>query len=323
MINLFRLLALVLLVAGKPASAEAPRVVASIKPVHSIVAAVMEGVGAPTLLVSGAATPHSYAMRPSDARALASADLVFWVGPALESFLAKPLSVLPDSAKVVRLIDAEGLHRLPVREGGAFEAHEHGHEHGHAHQRAEPGHDHGHDHGHGPDGAIDPHVWLDPHNAEVMATAVAAALADRDPAHAERYGDNARRLVRELEALDAELREAIAPLHGIPYVVFHDAYQYFEAHYGLQPAGSITIEAERAPGARRVAEVRDRIVALGARCVFGEPQFRSDIVDTLIDGTGARAATLDPLGAALDAGPALYAALLRNLAADLRGCLAG
>jgi zinc transport system substrate-binding protein len=303
-----------------PARAEVP-VVASIVPVHSLVAGVMEGIGTPHLLVPGGASPHSFALRPSDARKLEQAKAVFWIGPALETFLERPIDALARKAAVVALIDAEGVKRLSYREGGPWEAHEH--EEG----KAAPGkdshaHEHGHAHGDTHTGS-DGHVWLDPQNALAMTGAIAEALGKADPANKARYEANAARVAARLQALDAALAKTLAPARGKPYIVFHDAYQYFEARYGLTPAGSITVSPEVSPGAKRLVEIRDRIRKAAAICVFAEPQFEPKLVRTAIQGTDARAATLDPLGARLTPGSDAYFDLLRNLAADLTACLKG
>ncbi|HEY0838399.1 MAG TPA: zinc ABC transporter substrate-binding protein ZnuA [Azospirillum sp.] len=297
------------LLAAAPAVADGPKVVASIKPVHSLVAAVMQGVGEPALIVRGAASPHDYALKPSDARALQNADLVFWVGERLETFLVKPLASVPKKVRVVGLMDSVGITLLEAREGGAWEAHDHGHEHRHDHA--------GEDHG-----DLNSHVWLDPANAKVMAESIAVALAARDPAHAAAYTANAEAYAKRLDALDAELKAALAPVAARPFVVFHDAYQYFEKRYGLNAVGAVTVNPERRPSAKRVAEIRARIKTLGAVCVFAEPQFEPKLIDTLIEGTGARKGTLDPEGAALPVGPELYPTLLRTLAGSLTDCLA-
>ncbi len=312
------LLAVAALLSAAPALAGPPKVVASIKPVHSLVAAVMEGIGEPALIVRGAASPHSYALKPSDARALAEAELVFWVGPALEGFLAKPLAATATRARVVSLLEAPGLRRLAAREGGVWEAHGHGHGDSH-------GHDHDHDHdraGDGPPPAeVNTHVWLDPVNARAMVAAIADALADADPANAAAYRANAERAGHRLDALDAELKATLDPVAAKPFVVFHDAYHYLEARYGLNGVGAITVSPDRRPSARRLSAIRARIAELGAVCVFAEPQFEPALVDTVLRGTGARKGVLDPEGAGLADGPDLYPALMRAAVASLAGCL--
>lgn len=304
-----------------PALADAPKVVVSIKPIHSLVAAVMQGVGEPALLVRGGASPHSYAMKPSDAKALSAADIVVWVGPELEGFLEKPLKANAPKAKLLTLMELKGLTLLESREGGAWEAHDHGHE-SHDHK----GHDHkthdhkGHDHGDEHE-ELNSHIWLDPANARAIVVATAEALAARDPADAEAYRTNADRTLQALDALDAELKATLAPLKDKPFVVFHDAYQYFEARYDLSAVGSITVSPDRRPSAKRLSAIRAKIGGLGAACVFAEPQFEPALVQTVVEGTKAKTGVLDPEGADLAEGVALYPTLLRNLAASLRGCL--
>lgn len=299
-------------------------VVTSIKPVHSLAAAVMAGVGEPFLIVEAAGSPHSYTMRPSEARALQDADVVFWVGADLESFLAKPIAGLGGDARVVALAEAEGVRLLDTRSGGSWDGHAHDDEHedddahGHAEHDA---HDDEHEAHPSHDGK-DMHLWLAPDNAQAMVRAMAAALADADPANAERYRANAEATVARIAALDSELAERLEPVRQTPYVVFHDAYQYFERHYGLNAVGSITVAPGRNPGARRLYEIRERIVDLGARCVFAEPQFEPALVETVTEGTTARAGVLDPLGAAIPAGGDAYFILMRELAESLEGCLA-
>lgn len=289
-----------------PALAEGPAVVASITPVHSLAAAVMEGVGEPFLLVKGASSPHDYILKPSDARALNGAKLVFLVDDrVLENFLAKPLAALAGKAKVMRLAAAPGVRRLGPREGGAWESHDH----------EDDKHDH-HD-----EAELDPHLWLDPRNAKAMTEAMAAALAEADPARAAAYRDNATKALARLDALDSDLKARLAPAAGKPFVVYHDAYQYFEAAYGLTAAGSVTVSPERKPGAKRLKAIRAKIADLKAACVFAEPQFDPRLAGTLAEGTGARTGILDPLGAALSPGPGLYPQLMENLAEGLTGCL--
>jgi zinc transport system substrate-binding protein len=300
---------LALLLAAAPAAADPPRVVASIKPVHSLVAAVMDGVAVPELLVPGNASPHVYSLRPSDARRLEAAELVLWVGPVYESFLAKPLAALGEKARIVTLSQAEGIAMLPARGGGAWDAHEHGPAHRHAHGAA-----------HDDD---DGHLWLDPENGKAIVGIAVAALSALDPANAARYAGNGDRARGEIDALDARIEARLAPFGTTPFIVFHDAYQYFERRYGLRAAGSLTVSAEQKPGARRVREIRARIEQAGAACVFAEPQFEPSIIDTIIAGTKARSAVLDPLGAGLPEGPTLYGAMLDRLAASLAGCLGG
>lgn len=302
------------------AGSEPPNVVASIQPVHSLVAAVMAGVGEPTLLIGGGASPHTASLRPSQAAALQRADVVFWIGESLETFLARPLAALPGHARVVALADAPGVTLLPARRGGIWVAPDHAHAgdsddgHGHA--------DGGDDAGTRVDrSATDMHIWLDPINAKAMAEAIVAALAQADPDHAGRYRTNGAALREKIDDLDRALRAELSAAAGRPYIVFHDAYHYFEARYGLTPAGSMTVHPDRSPGAATLSAVRARIADAGAACVFREPQFEPALVRTVTQGTGARLAVLDPLGTDIAPGPEAYFTLMHRLAAALRDCL--
>lgn len=319
----------------------APEVVVSIKPVHSLVASVMKGVAEPDLIVEGAASPHTYSLKPSNARALEQADVVFWVGSGLEAFLSKPLESLAGKAKVVELEDIDGLRKLPFREGGAFEAHDHaaeGHAHGDHEDKDHEGHAHdtgsaheehaehaeheehadhdGHQHG-----GTDMHLWLDPDNAALMAEVIAETLAQVDPENAAVYVENAKALRAELSSLDVEIRKTLAPTEGKRAVVFHDAYQYFESHYGLRVAGSITVSPETMPGAERLSQIKAKISELGVACVFAEPQFDPRLIEVVTAGTNAKTGTLDPEGATLEPGAALYGDLMRQLAKSAADCM--
>jgi zinc transport system substrate-binding protein len=308
-------------------AAAAPNVVVSIKPVHSLVAAIMQGVAEPKLIVDGAASPHTYSLKPSNAKAIESADVVFWVGHGLEAFLEKPLEALASKASVVELDEARGLEKLKFREGGAFEKHVHDDEHadgdgehkdGHDHGKAEHAHDDGHDHDHG---EYDMHLWLDPMNAKAMAAEIERTLLAADPANAATYQENAKNLMMRLDALDTEIAETIKPVKDRPFVVFHDAYQYFEHRYNVVTAGSITVSPETMPGAERIKQIHAKVRELGATCVFAEPQFEPKLVRVVTEGTEAKSATLDPEAATLTPGPDLYFDLMRGIAASLRNCL--
>ncbi|PWV60567.1 zinc ABC transporter substrate-binding protein ZnuA [Plasticicumulans acidivorans] len=310
----FLLMAAMLGVASSAAAA--PKVVASIKPVHALVAAVMDGVATPTLLLDNRASPHDFALKPSAARAINEADVVFWIGDALEGFLVRPLAAAP-RVRSVELADAPNLKTLAPREGGVWEAHQHGAEAHGAHDHDEHEHEGEDEHGH----HLDPHIWLDPANARAMAAYIVSTLSEVDAAHAERYRANGQRLDGELAALQEQLAKRVEAVRGRPYVVFHDAYQYFEARYGLQAVGSITVSPELKPSAQRLRAVREKIAQSGARCVFAEPQFDPALIATLIEGTPARAGRLDPLGVDVPAGPAAYTQTLTELADGFVDCL--
>lgn len=300
-------------------AAERDGVVVSIKPLHSIVSAVMQGVGEPKLIVQGAGSEHTYSLKPSDADAIEHAKVIFWAGPSMETFLDKPIDTLGEGAKVVALGEADGLTRLKFREGGPFEAHDHGHE-GHDHAAEGPEGGHGHEHGHGHN-EYDLHFWLDPQNGKVLAADIAKTLAETDPEHAAQYEKNAKDYGEKLDALTRDVANELAPVKNKPFIVFHDAYQYFENRFGVKAAGSITVSPEKAPGAARIKEIHEKIKSLGAVCVFSEPQFEPKLVKTVIDGTDAKTGVLDPLGVELKDGPDLYPQLIRNLADSLKDCL--
>lgn len=286
------------------AAAEPPRVVVSIKPLHSLVATVMDGVGAPLLLVRSSADPHSYTLKPSEAQALAAAQLVVWAGPGVETFLEKPVAALAGRARVLRLDREKSLNLLKAREGGLWEG---------------EGAAHGHDHKHG---EIDGHVWLDIDNAAAIVRAAARELSLLDRENAAKYTANGDRAVAALKALDGDLRRQLAPLRGKRFIVSHDQLQYFEKRYGLAAAGSIAISPDRPPSARRLYQIRSRILANKVVCVFGEPQVPDSLVKTVVEGTKARTGTIDTDGGlAVPEGRDAYAAMMRAVGKALADCL--
>ena len=302
---------IVLLIGASPVLAAAsqgpaaPNVVASIRPVEVIAAAVMNGVGQPQLLLGNAASLHAHAMKPSEARLLTQADVVFWIGPSLEAFLAKPLASLAGKSRVVALMDAPGVESLSVRAGGLWSDD--------VPTTAAP-----------PLTGLnlpDGHIWLDPRNAVAMANAMAETLAVVDPVNAERYWANAETFSREAMALDRALHMRLAPVREKPFLVFHDAFQYFEARYRLAAIGSIGVTPEQPPGARRLSAIQQRMREGGAVCIFSEPQFEPKIVQMLLEGTGTRTGMLDAEGVSLGDGSSSYATLMNGLADELVRCL--
>lgn len=310
-------LAFGLLAAASAVRAAEPEVVVTIRPVHSLVAGLMEGVGTPRLLVEGAASPHNFSLKPSDVRAAAKAKVLVRVSESLEPFTVKLVKSLPKGVRIVTLEHTEGLTKHALRSGGDFETHDHGGKNGHRHRD----HDHEHKPKEGAKTSVDGHIWLDPANARAMVTHLSDVLADALPGHGARIVGNASRMAVDLAKLENEIAAATKPLSGRPYVVFHDAYQYFERRFGLTPVGSISVSPEVPPSAKRLSQLRAKLAKLQATCVFAEPQFAPRVVDTVIEGTSVRKGTLDPLGAAIPAGPALYGTLLREMAASLAACL--
>ncbi|NIR84665.1 MAG: zinc ABC transporter solute-binding protein [Gammaproteobacteria bacterium] len=290
-----------LLASAAPAVAAGPgpQVVVTVKPVHALVAAVMEGVAEPYLLIDGVASPHTYALRPSQARRLERAHVVFWVGESLETFFVRTADLLAERARVVEIMRHANLR--------------HGEPHHHTHAPSTPRA--------GDIPTLDPHVWLDPRNALAIAGLAANVLVEVDPANAPTYVANTARLRSAVNALEAEIDAQLDPVRAVPFVVFHDAYSLFARRFGLKAAGALTLNPAHAPGARRVAALRETLVQLGVACVFTEPQFEPRLVRVLIEGTGVRTGVLDPLGVDIPAGPQAYPALMRRLTASLIACL--
>ena len=268
----------------------APKVVTSILPVHSLAAAVMEGAGKPRLLVRGAASPHAYAMRPSDARALAGADLIFWIGPELEGFLAKPLAALASRARIIPLSAAPGIRRM--ERGG----------------------------GHGGD---DQHLWLDPGNAAVIARRMITILKDLDGKNSAAYSANGAALLRRLSGLSKRIESRLADVKDRPFVVLHAGYRHFVQRFGLSQAGALSLNAELPASANRLRAIKRLIRTANVVCVFGEARGAPRLLQIAAEGTGARTGELDALGLAITPGPDAYFQLLTGLAGEFRRCLGG
>jgi zinc transport system substrate-binding protein len=300
-----------------PVRAADLRVVVTSKPIHALTAAIMEGAGSPVLLVEGSASPHTFSLKPSAARAITSTDVFIRVSAEIEPFTERIAAALPPSVTLVTLAATPGLVLLDRRTGATFEAHEH---EDHA---AVDGHDdHDHDHvGNKTAGTKDGHIWLDPANASLMAGNVARVLSAKDPSHANLYAANSVKLAARIDALATEIAAMTAPLKSRPFIVFHDAYQYFEHRFGLSALGSVTVSPDVKPSARRISALRAKVSKLDATCVFAEPMFQPNMVAAITEGTNARAGTLDPEGLSLEPGPELYFTLLRTLATNLTACL--
>jgi zinc transport system substrate-binding protein len=315
---------LMALLSGAVAAAETPTVVVTIKPIHALVSEIMAGVGAPVLLVDGAASPHTFTLRPSTARAINDADIFIRTSDTLEPFTHKIIQSLPPSVKVLTLADAPGITLLDQRRGGTFEPHVHMHsiddEHGDAERDHGETHDVNADHDDDEDGK-DGHIWLDPRNAKAIVANVTKALAARYPEHAGRFVANAATLDRRLDALSDEIATELSRARNKPFIVFHDSTQYFENRYGLNAVGSITVSPDIPPSARRLTEVRRKIASLGAVCVFSEPDFQPKLISAVTEATAARSGTLDAEGLMLTPGPELYFDLMHDLARNLARCL--
>ncbi|WIY27796.1 zinc ABC transporter substrate-binding protein [Parasedimentitalea psychrophila] len=292
--------------------AEVPRVATDIAPVHGLVARVMMGVGTPDLVMQPGASPHGYSMRPSEAMALSRSDFVIWMGEGLTPWLEGSVETLARDATVIELLDSDGITVLPFREGARFADHDS--------ETEEDGHDdHGHDDAHGHEG-IDPHAWLAPENGKLWLELIAIELAQFDPVNAETYRANAAAGRAEIDQAVVTIDAALAPLRNGGFVVFHDAFQYFETSFELSALAAISLGDASSPSPARIVEVRDTVAELGVSCVFSEPQFNPGLVAAVLDGTGAKTAVIDPMGTEIPLGPQFYPALLLDLGQRMAGC---
>ena len=292
-------------------------VVTSIKPLHSLTSYIMEGVGEPELIIDGVASPHNFQIKPSHAKMLQNADLVIWIGEDLESFLPTALKSIPKDAVVFELLDQSGLKKLKFREKNIFEGHDdHGHD---EHAKKEDDHDdHGHDdHGHG-HGSFDPHIWLDPANAKVIVKKITNQLSKIDKDNASTYKANSKKVIKDLDGLIKEVKNEINK--DASFVVFHDAYQYFEKRFGLSVIGALTVNPDVMPGAEQLSEIREVIEHEKAKCIFSEPQFNPNIINSIASDTGVKTGILDPLGANINKGKGMYFQLIKDMSSSLKDC---
>ena len=318
-----------------PANAEI-KVVASIKPIHSLASYLMDGIAKPDLIVDGYASPHGFAMKPSHAKMLQNADLIFWVGEDLESFLEKPLSSIAKKAEKIELMETKGLQVLKFRERNIFDEHDHDdHDHDDHGKKEDDHDDHGHDddHGkkeddhddHGHDdhdehahGEFDPHIWLDPINAKAMLNEMAEHLIENDPKNEAKYKSNLAKALQEIDKLTIDVMTDLSS--SVASIVFHDAYQYFEKRFNVNILGAFTVNTDVMPGAEQLAEIREIIEHDKVACVFSEPQFNPDIIKAVAKDMNIKTGVVDPLGATLDPGKDLYFNLIRNMSASFKGC---
>ena len=287
-------------------------VVVSIKPFHSLVSGVMLGVARPELLLKGNFSPHTYSLKPSDAKKLQYADFVFWGGEALEGFLSKPISSLSKNAEVVSILEINGLKLRSFRaeshigKSESFESYSHNHS---SDQDSEL------------QSAVDPHIWLDTENVKVITQKIVHILSEFDPENAQKYQRNGEKIFVRINELDQQLSSEISEISDRTYLVLHDAYQYFESRYQLNSVGSITLQLEHFLSVSRLKKVQNMINTNKVRCIFTEPQYSQKLVKALIKGTSVKKGVLDPIGADILPGPELYFDLLKNLSISLRSCL--
>ena len=309
------------------------KVVTSIKPIHSLASYLMDGVGKPDLIVDGYASPHGFSMKPSHAKMLQNADLIFWVGEDLESFLEKPLSSIAKKAEKIELMEIKGLNVLKFRERNIFDEHDHDDHDDHGkkeddhddhdhddHGKKEEHDDHddhdGHEgHAHG---EYDPHIWLDPMNAKVILNEMVEHLIENDAKNAAKYKSNLKKALKEIDKLNKDVKAELSK--STASIVFHDAYQYFEERYDVNILGAFTVNTDVMPGAEQLAEIREIIEHDKVTCVFSEPQFNPDIIKAVAKDMNIKTGVVDPLGATLNPGKDLYFKLIRNMSASFKGC---
>ena len=305
-----------------PANAEI-KVVTSIKPIHSLASYLMDGAGKPDLIVDGFNSPHGFSMKPSHAKMLQNADLIFWIGEDLENFLEKPLNSIAKKAEKIELIEIKGLNVLKFRERNIFDEHDHD---DHAkkednhddHAKKEDGHDDHDEHeGHG-HGEYDPHVWLDPINAKVILKEMTEHLIENDSKNASTYKSNLDKALNDIDKLTMDVMTELN--ESTSSIVFHDAYQYFEKRFNVKILGAFTVNTDIMPGAEQLSEIREIIEHDKVKCIFSEPQFNPDIIKVVAKDMNIKTGVVDPLGATLNPGKNLYFDLIRNMSASFKGC---
>ena len=287
------------------------KVVTTIKPIHSLVSGVMDGVSNPTLIIEGSNSPHNFSLKPSHAKMLEEADIVFWIGKELESFMEKPLNSLAKNAVQISFMDLKSIEKLKFREMSDHADHDdhHGHEDEEDDDSSHDGHNHG---------EFDAHIWLDPANAKVMISEIAHELSELDPSNKSNYEKNAKKMISSLDDLIDRVSTSIPK--NPSFIVFHDAYQYFENRFNIKAAGSLTLNPEVLPGAKQIAEIQELIEHDSVKCIFSEPQYNPKIVEMLSADMKVSTSVLDPLGADIDTGPNMYNNLILQIANSLKDC---
>ena len=285
------------------------KVVTSIKPIHSLASYIMDGVGSPGLIVDGYNSPHSFQLKPSHAKMLEQADIIFWIGEDLENFLEKPLDTIAKKAEKIELLEIKGIKKLEFRERNIFEEHEGHDDHGHDAKKEE--HDDHEEHGHG---EYDPHIWLDPINAKIILNEITEHLIENDSKNTSTYNSN---LTKALAKIDKLIIDVITETNkNLSYVVFHDAYQYYENRFNVNILGAMTVNPDVMPGAEQIHEIHEVIEHDNVSCILSEPQFNPDIIKSIAKDTSVKTGVLDPLGANLKPGKNLYFDLIRNMSSS-------
>ena len=325
------------------------KVVTTIKPLHSLISNVMDGIGEPSLIIEGSTSPHSFVLKPSHAKLIEQADIIFWIGEDIETFMEKPLTSIAKSAKKISFMELKSINKLKFREENIFEHDDHDDHDEHKHDEDKDHDEHKHDedkdhdehkhdedkdhdeHKHDEDkdhdahgheghhhGEFDAHIWLDPLNAKEMLHEIAHELSDLDPANASKYNENAEKTILAIDEMVNDINGNINK--NAQFIVFHDAYQYFEKRFGITTAGALTLNTDVLPGAKQISEIHEVIAEKNIKCIFSEPQFNPKIIETIAQDTGIKTGVLDPLGSIFDANKSQYFKLINDLANKLKDC---
>jgi len=325
-------------------ASETTGVVSTIQPINSLVNAVIGNTGKTILLIPTEASPHDYKLKPSDTKILQNANIIFFVSEHLEASVTKIFENLPKNIKTINLMEDTGIQHLAIRDNEAWGRHDHHHGHsdhdGHddhdKHSKKHDDHNHNkhakkHDDHDDHEKEDDVHIWLSPDNAVKIIKKINKELSlfkkiNKElslffPENAKTYSQNANQMIKRINQIKDELKNELSAIKDKPYVVFHDAYQYFETSFDLNAVGSVALEGDIASSPKQISFIKDKIVKLKASCVFQEPQFDSKLVKIVVEGTNAKIGTLDPLGVNIKSGENFYLQLLKNMAKSLKDCL--
>ena len=343
MLKLLTIFSFIFFLSFKLFASETTGIITTIQPITSLVSAVIGNTGKTISLIPTEISPHEYKLKPSDIKKLQNGNIIFYVSDHLETSITKVFENLPKNIKSINLMEDAGIKHLAIRDNEAWERHDHHHGHGdhddhdkHAkkhddhdhdkHEKKHDDHDHDkhakkHDDHDDHEKEDDVHIWLSPDNAVKIIKKINKELSLYFPENVETYDKNANQMIKEINQLKVELKKELSGIKDKPYIVFHDAYQYFETSFGLNAAGSVALEGDIASSPKQISIIKDKIVKLKASCVFQEPQFDSKLVKIVVEGTNAKIGTLDPLGVNIKSGENFYLQLLKNMAKSLKDCL--
>jgi len=331
MLRFFTIFCFIFFSSFKLLASETKGVVSTIQPINSLVNAVIGNTGKTISLIPAKASPHDYKLKPSDTKKLQNANIIFFVSDHLETSVTKVFKNLPKNIKIINLMEDAGIKHLAIRDNEAWERHDHHHRHGDhddydKHVKKDDDHDHDkhskkHDDHDDHEKEDDVHIWLSPDNAVKIIKKINKELSLFFPENAKTYNQNANQMIKKINQLKVELKKELLGIKDEPFIVFHDAYQYFETSFDLNAVGSVALEGDIASSPKQISFIKDKIVKLKASCVFQEPQFDSRLVQIVVESTNAQIGILDPLGVNIKSGENFYLQLLKNMAKTLKDCL--